>query len=64
MDFNLHIFNFVVNQKIYSLWEKETKNQEEVRLMPEVMAKEDQENLQNLPKLLKKQRAKNKMTED
>lgn len=49
---------------MYSLWEKETKNQKEGRSIQEVTVKEDRENLQNQPSLLKKPRAKIKKTGD
>ncbi len=57
--------NLVFTNKYLSLWEKETKNQEEERSMQEVMAKEDPERLPSQLLLLKlKQRAENKKAED
>lgn len=52
--------------KYIILWEKETKNLEEGKSIPEVMVKEDLEKPQNLLQLLKKnlKSNQNKKTED
>ena len=47
MDFKSIFFKFVRTTKYILLWEKEIKNQEEEKSMPEAMEKEDLENLQN-----------------
>lgn len=48
MDSN-HVFpKFVITTNTLLLWEREIRNQEEVRLIPEITGKEDLEKLQNL----------------
>jgi len=53
--------NLVFTNKYLSLWEKETKNQEEGRSMPEAMVKEGPEKLQSPLVLLKLKRRAEKI---
>lgn len=63
MDFRTVFSKFVINKYIL-LWEKETKNQEEEKSIPEVMVKEDLKKPQNLLQLQKKNLKNNQNKKD